>query len=316
MMITYHCFHIANYDQSFDININRYLGYVSGSFPFMAGYFVSAYYFESFKEQSILIFKRLFIRGIKLILIYITLNLIFIYVVNNHIDLNVTTKSDTPIISILVGDPPRVIYDILYSIGIILIFGATLSVIHEKIISRSNQYTLVILMSLLSIMLYINGSILIASGIMGIIAGISPIRKHLEKIYSNGYIIIISYLFGLLAAILIDHIRQEMLIYLLCITTLFFSLKHSYTYLKLHIDKSNIIHLFSRYSLFIYLFHVPVLVLYSKMFLWTFPAIEPLLLFAILISLTAYSSILATQVIEIAHKNKNGLHTVYKSIFN
>ncbi|MCK5023905.1 MAG: hypothetical protein KAS04_07045 [Candidatus Aenigmarchaeota archaeon] len=278
----------------------------------MAGYFVSAHYF---KQPSKLICQRLFTRGAKLILIYIILNLIFIYIVNKNIDLGIITRSDNPIKNILIGDPSRVIYDILYSIGIVLTIGAALSVIHIRVSSKHQRYTLTVLASALLIILF-NKSVLILSGITGIIVGLPYTRNFLNKIYNNKTTVIASYLLGLLLAIFIDNIKEEAIIYILGIIMLFFSLKHTYKYLKEYIDKSEIIRLLSRHSLFIYLFHVPLLIITTKLFLKNVPTIDPSFLFIILLLLISYSSIIVTQRIEIANKHKNVFNTVYKSIFN
>jgi len=316
MMVIYHCLISANYDHSFQIDINRYLAYVSGSFPFMTGYFISAHYFESLKNRQGSMCTRLLFRGMKLILIYIILNIIFIYAVNDFIDINVITKSDNPIISILTGNPTKVIYDVLYSIGVILIFGAFLSAIQFRISSQTNKYTLAILVCLISTIIYLDESILIASGVMGIITGLSPIRDYLDRIYHKKMIVIASYLFGLIAVILLSSVKKELIIYIAGVTTLFFSLKHSYKYIKTYVDKSELIDLLSKYSLFIYLFHVVILVITTKSLLKISPSIDPVLLFIILIALITYSSILITKRIEIEHANKTRISKIYRSIFN
>ena len=255
-------------------------------------------------------------RGGKLILIYVCLNIIFIYVINNNIDLGVIKESSNPIISIIVGDPSKVIYDILYSIGVVLVLGAVLSLVHARISKKPNRYTLLILICLISIMIYTGKSILIACGVAGIIAGLSPVRDYLDKVYSNKSVVILSYSFGLLIAVLFTSTKKEMILYILCVTTLFFSLKCSYKYLKTYLDHNKLIALFSRYSLFIYLFHVLLLIPTAKFLLLMFPDIDPTAFFLILLSGITYISFVVTQKIDIANKNKSYFSSVYRAIFN
>lgn len=315
MMIIYHCFYNADYDHSFEIDINRFFVFVSGSFPFMAGYFVSAHYLENLDHQSKLTCSRLLIRGIKLLSIYIFLNLTFIFMIKNNLSLNIITDSMSPIKSILISVPSEVIYDILHSISIILILGSALSTIHIKTYPSSHKYTLTIALCVLSILIYFNSSVLIACGIMGIIIGLPMIRNLLDNIYRQKSIIISSYIFGLFAAIIFTNIKKEMIIYILCVTTLFFSIKHSYGYLKEHIDQHKIVSLFSRHSLFIYIFHVPFLIFTKAIILAFFPTVDALILLAALLILGIYSSLLITKTIETVGKQKY-FGAIYKIIFN
>lgn len=313
MMITYHCFYKANYDNSIQLDINRYLSFVSGSFPFMAGYFVSAHYFESLTKSTS---WRLSSRGLKLLLIYVTLNLIFMFLINKNINLQVITESNNPLVSILIADPPKVIYDILYSIGVVLIIGAVLSFIHKKIGTYSYIYIPTIIVCILIMLINTNISVLIICGVMGILVGYGAIREQFEKAYEKQAIVIASYLFGLSVSIYSAQVRKELLLYMLCVTTLFFSLKHSYKYINKYIYKSNLVGLFSKYSLFIYLFHVPLLVITSTLFLNAFPAIDPIFLFIILLSLITYASMIAAKILETTKRKNNHLDAIYKMIFN
>ena len=268
MMILYHCFVQAQAATSeAAIDINRYLILVSGSFPFLAGFLISNHYFiEIFSGHKDT--KRLAVRGFKLLSLYFFINIFLLAFAPILLPDGVVAPSNNIIDSILFVRPSEVVYDILAPLGLILIIGSLLGLLYTNNVLR-NAAQIQIICIVAAVAFAVDGTHpYIACGILGIGIGFSrsdlAIDSYLAKSPPLGLPLVI---FGLGLATLSEIPRSTGIFYLTAVACLFYALRsvggRHFHPRATHIQ--NEINMFSQYSLLIYLVHVPVLVILTKL---------------------------------------------------
>lgn len=275
MMILYHCFVQAQAATSeAAIDINRYLVLVSGSFPFLAGFLISNHYFiEIFSGHKNT--KRLAVRGLKLLSLYFFINIFLLEFAPMLLPAGVVVASNSIIDSILFVRPAEVVYDILAPLGLILIIGSLLGLLHTKKVLRSAEQIQIICI-VAAVAFAVEGTHpYIACGLLGIGIGFSRSDLVIDSYLARfPFLALPLVIFGLGLAVLSEAPRTAGVFYLTAVACLFYALRsvggrHFYPRAT-HIQ--NEINMFSRYSLLIYLVHVPVLVVLTKLVM---PIIPP-----------------------------------------
>ena len=282
MMITYHCFsNVYSRSPSFMPDINLYLVLVSGSFPFLAGFLIGNYYLNKVTAVSNETSIRLATRGLRLLLIYILANILVLYTLKDIISQPLFAKTTHPLMSILSVNPSYVVFDILVPLGAILIIGAVLVTLANN--ASSNNlilYTLVV--GLCGIILAIDARHpYMACGLTGITLGHQRLEKMIIPIY-NKYraAIVLSFVYGLLLSILCEAPRDMGIFYVVGVVLLFYSIRGFA--LAVNITNGIIakeLSFYSRYSLLIYLTHVPLLLFIVNQKVIPLTGAPPMLLF-------------------------------------
>lgn len=261
MMVVYHCFYNAEIVSGFSrFNINSFLGFVSGGFPWLSGYLIGNRYFHSERLDSSL---KLLFRAFKMLGIYFIANLAALPIlhdtgygalIGNNIEFIRLIKV------ILSGNPKSVIYDILIALGMVPFICAVI-LFAIKAMRPSYKMKLQIVISSL-IIVYSNGLLYLACGLFGVMFGLRDANavsaKNKRWVLSALVLFALSYC--LLIANYFDDPRKAGVFYAIGVSLLFYGVKGFFTiYSKLMNLDCRYFVLYARHSLFIYLFHVPVL---------------------------------------------------------
>lgn len=319
MMIVYHCFTQANkLDPGFVLDINRYLILVSGSFPFLAGFLIGYHYLRQSFTGAIDTASRLFIRGSRLLLLYLVSNVVIIYVLSKLKIEGVINSSDDHLMSIFTVNSSEVIYDILVPLGLILMTGALLVYIASKNTGMKYQKLYYIFPAVIGLVLAFDGRHpYMACGLLGIALGNNLIDGVIVSVYSRyRAIVYVSLLYGLSLAIVYDDLRYSGAFYLVGVITLFYAVR---SFKQAGLSQVSIIAnelvLYSRYSLFIYLVHVPLIIIIVTQSIVPIDMFPSVFVFTVLLLIVFISMSFLIRLVDRLYVTSNNFKKLYNFVF-
>lgn len=319
MMIVYHCFTQANkLDPGFIPDINKYLLLVSGSFPFLAGFLVGHHYLKQSFAGASDTASRLFIRGSRLLLIYLVSNIAIVYVLTELSIQGVVSKSDNHLASIFSVNPVEVIYDILVPLGLTLMAGAMLVYSASKIGRGKYQNLHYFIPAAIGLAMAIDGEHpYMACGLIGIAVGNNSLDELIVSTYRRyRTLVYVSLLYGLALAIYSEDPRFAGVLYLAGVMSLFYALR------SFNIDateQSKLIArervLYSKHSLLIYLVHVPLIVIIVTQTLVPVNMFSSEFLFAALLMIIFVSMSLLIRLVDHLYTTSINFKKLYNFVF-
>lgn len=270
MMLVFHSFGQAQLVTTLDIdqnyNVNRWMGQVTGSFPFLIGFLLGFRYLVGDGSGDVPV-KGLITRGIKLIALFFAVNLLLI-IVQQVFDAFPVRLPDTPSIQkLILADPKFVAYDLLMPLGEIVLIGAVLlkvrAVYQNDLLMRCSLVVAAIIMAWLGnlTMLYL------ACGMMGLALGSwFSIPEVSRTLRDHWQISLLALLPGIILTITEENGPDNGLLYLISVSGLFFAFHNLGRFALLRTDRlfSRITNRFARGSLMIYLVHIPILPFLAK----------------------------------------------------
>ena len=271
MMLVYHSFGQAQLVTTLDINpnynVNRWMGQVTGSFPFLIGFLLGFRYLVDDGSGSVPI-RGLVTRGIKLIGLFFLANLLLILVRQTFDDFPIRLPETPDIASLILADSEVVAYDLLMPLGEIVLIGAVL--LKFRAVYQNNlllmRCSLVVAAMIMAwsanlTMLYL------ACGMMGLVLGSwfsnSENSRELREQWQFGLLALLP---GIILTITEENGPDNGLLYLISVSGLFFAFHNLGRFALLRTDGSfsRITKRFARGSLMIYLVHIPILPFLAK----------------------------------------------------
>lgn len=271
MMLVYHSFGQAQLITTLDIdpnyNVNRWMGQVTGSFPFLIGLLLGFRYLVDDGSRSVPIWG-LITRGIKLIGLFFLANLLLILVKQTFDDFPIRLPGTPDISSLILADSELVVYDLLMPLGEIVLLGAVLLKLrgvyqNNLLLMRCSLVVAAMIMAWSAnlTMLYL------ACGIMGLALGSwfsNP--ENARKLRELWQFSLLALLPGIILTISEENGPDNGLLYLISVSGLFFAYHNLGRFALLRTDGlfSRITNRFARGSLMIYLVHIPILPFLAK----------------------------------------------------
>lgn len=282
MMVVYHCFQVSQSlaDEEM-VNINRYLGLVSGSFPFLAGFLISHHYLKKLRAGDYSLGIKLIGRGARLLAIYAVINAAILFWLQHISDNWPFPKSENPWLSIIYVNPTYVAYDILAPLGLIMVIGGACATLY----ARTGQASAASLQTLFGIggttLAILTEHPYLASGLAGMTLGVATIDAVITRAFTNRILLIGAALYGPVFAIAFASPRNHETLYVLGVITLFYLIRGCAAFMKLRSSELHYeIRLYGSYSLLIYIAHVPVLVFLSYNMQYLMTALPGTVIFA------------------------------------
>ena len=313
MMIVYHCvFNAAKITGGDFLELNKYLILVSGSFPFLAGYMVSHHYFELAREGRDRISVALLVRGVRLLVIYVLMNVLFLGYLVDVFPGGIVTVGGDVMANIVAVDPQKVIYDILVPLGEIMIIGALVLLVKDYLRGLSVVWLLV---GVFTLTFYYIDLPYLACGVAGVIAGVKGVDTLLREKFSSNISVILALAFGVALAVYASSPRSTGLFYIAGVIFLFYAIVSlSGKAGKFGAWFENERKLYAAYSLVIYLVHVPLLVVVTVVLGSNSSIKSPYGIMLILLSTVLLSMSFLTRMLQLARSKSVGLNKVYKTI--
>jgi peptidoglycan/LPS O-acetylase OafA/YrhL len=207
-------YHWLNYFIGTEGQYYRYLRFLTPSFIFITGFMISHIYLSKYTSTDVRLSKRLFVRALKLIAIFVVLNVARIFIAPALSGANLTKSQFSPgdIVTIFVSG------NISSSGGKLLSFYILLPISYLLMLSavlilplRVNRYTfhfVCALMLLLSLILGWTGMKsqnleLVTIGMLGVVVGFRPIEE-INKLIRYPFTLCIVYLLYLGAITVLD----------------------------------------------------------------------------------------------------------------
>lgn len=192
-MIAYHTLNYFRYD----VRLLRHLHFLPPSFIFIAGFLITHVYQKRTRSGESQIYQRLIVRGLKVLGLFVTINLfvhtMFTTSYNRNLGLDVFTENiDTVFVT---GDQRSAVFGVLLPISYLLLFsGLVLRV------TRTTRFILPIIAGgvyALCFLLANYGQLtfnldLLSMGLLGMVAGLVP-RDWLDQLSSHFVPIITTY---------------------------------------------------------------------------------------------------------------------------
>jgi len=238
----------------------RYLRFLPPSFIFITGFLVSNVYLAKYQLSDPRLPKRLLVRGLKILGVFVSLNLLISLLFRGLQNLNADDLIAVFVTGniVIAGIGKAASFQILVPIGYLLLLSALLLIICR--VYSSTFYLACIVFFLGSFVLDFEGmssnnAELIAIGLLGLILGYTPIEK-IDSLSKYGYLIVIAY-FCYLAAITASEPG-----YALQIIGVILSVAMIYTAGRASLDPSIVrrqILLLGRYPLFGYIAQIAIL---------------------------------------------------------
>jgi peptidoglycan/LPS O-acetylase OafA/YrhL len=315
MMVAYHCYEsVRLLSQDGMININYYLGLVSGSFPFLAGFLVSYHYLHIIRPGSYSISARLLGRGIRLLAIYLLINVVLAFWIYDFLGNPSIPVSPHPWLSILNAESNYVAYDILVPIGFVLIIGSACALLQARIGNRLKMPIQVLIGIGIAITIA-TGHPGLASGLTGIVLGFRSTDTFMMRIFRLPLVWLGAALYGLIFAIM--YSKAHIGLYVIGVITLFYVARIGATMLPLHRPLvAREMGLFGKYSLLIYLFHVPIVVALSHTFLASFSHVPDIVRFLALLAIILGLSRIFVGLVDSLRKQYPTVNFTYRALFD
>ena len=270
MMLVFHSFGQAQLVTTLDIdqnyNVNRWMGQVTGSFPFLIGFLLGFRYLVGDGSGGVPV-RPLISRALKLIALFFVLNILLILVDQAFDDFPIPLPGTPDLQSLILADPGLVAYDLLMPLGEIVLIGAVLlkvrTVYQNDRFMRCSLAVAAIIMALFG-----NLTVLyLACGMMGLGLGSWFANPDNSIILRDRWqISLLGLLPGIILAITEKNGPDNGLLYLISISGLFFAFHNLGRFALWRKDGwfSRVTNRFARGSLMIYLVHIPILPFLAK----------------------------------------------------
>ena len=175
--------------------------FVSGSFIFVVGFIISNIYIKKYNIYESKIYRRLFSRGLNLLLIFTVLNIAMTFVLSHSYDgreLNISTLINNIVPIYVVGIKEIISFDILLPIAYVLLAMSLLLFVSRGRFRLVAIITAIVLFVYCSIV-YFNKSIYynfgaLTIGFFGVAFGFMRIESIRNKLMKYIYVVIILYL--------------------------------------------------------------------------------------------------------------------------
>ncbi len=316
MMIFYHCYEIAfRSGAATTFNANLYLGLVTGSFPWLAGFLVSYHYLKQDKSLAAKTSGRLFSRGLRLLIIYASANLLVLVYFPEILPPGFMLSGERPLTIIISTDPDYVAYDILVSLGLVMILGSMAVRIYGWYGNKALIPLQFVLGCIAPLVLVLSDHLLLACGLAGFYFGFAATDTLFSAIYRRSVIVVISLAYGLALASMTNP-KMTGLGYVVAVFMLFYSVREigrrwrcGEKWLAREID------LYAQYSLFIYLTHVALLLLPRHLLPQMSQELPVSLLFFILLAAVLLTMSILTRVVESAQRASPLANRLYRTVF-
>lgn len=259
MMVLYHCFMNAELVTTrVQPDINVYLGLVSGSYPFLTGYMVSFHYLDALRGGQA---GRLLERGLKLLGIYTLSNLLILAVVADWIPGGVSVTTGDLWRSLITANVPEFLYDILVSLGQILVMGSAVVWLWTRNVIRSPKRLQLLCVGATLILIVLGVHIYLLCGLVGLILGFRSTDAAIDGQFGKSHGLVLGAVL-LLGAFAFRQEARHGYHYLPAVVVLFYLLRSwgGRRAAKLPQTLSRGLQRVSEYSLPIYLVHVPLLI--------------------------------------------------------
>ena len=270
MMLFYHSFSNAQVASTLEVdpnfNINRWMGLVTGSFPYLMGFLIGFRYLGDVTKGFIEI-QRLVVRASKLIIFFLAVNILLMILGPSLDKLTIPLPNTPDFQDILLANSSSVAYDLLMPLGEVALIGAV--VVFARMHIRSDLFLLSIL-TIVAIILAQSGSVLLlylACGIIGLTLGSVSGRPVVSQVLKRYWVIgLLGFVPGVILAISQTYGPDNALLYLASVAGLFFGFYNLGRFAVLRSDgtTSRIVKLFARSSLMIYIVHIPILKVLTK----------------------------------------------------
>ncbi len=270
MMVLFHSFGQAQLATSLDINqatnINRWMGLVSGSFPFLSGFLVSFRYFRVLQPTNKEI-QGLISRGGKLLGLYLAINLSLIVFAWLFDEVPILVADPPSFTKLITAEHESMSYELLFPLGVIVLVGAGLLI--SRRYYRNDNFLRAALAAEAVFLAWSEELILVyvACGLAGLLLGAEFARPQvaafLKRHWGAGLLALIP---GVVLAVL-EHSGPDFgLLYLLAVSGLFFAYHNLGRFSLFAKDGrvSRITMLLARGSLVIYIVHIPQLQVLGK----------------------------------------------------
>lgn len=247
-------YHVISYFTNAGYSGTQYVRFVTGAFIMTSGYIVSVFYRDKFSLDKNNTCVRLFVRGIKLLLIFTVLNLLvnmFNIQSHKHVTYNLGLFIDNLHSIYVSGKSSLAIFQILVPIAYLLIISPVLLVYYEhKSIMIFFILCLLLCYSFFDLNLFNLYGLII--GMAGFAAGATNINLNSYSIKFQSVIIIIF----LIMMTLMKYFDRSIISYCIAIIII---MKLSYDFSK-NIKQESILHrlmvLLGQYALLGYLLHI------------------------------------------------------------
>jgi hypothetical protein len=270
MMLVFHSFGQAQLATSMDIdqnvNINRWMGQVSGSFPFLIGFLLGFRYLVSGGSGYEQV-RGLVTRGIKLISLFFVVNILLILVQQIFDGFPVRLPETHSIQSLLLADPESVAFDLLMPLGEIILIGAAMLMVRTV---YQNNLMMQCSLGLAAVIMAWLGNIsmlYLACGMTGMALGSWFARPENSRLLRERWqISLLALSPGIILTMTEVNGPDNGLLYLISVSGLFFAFHNLGRFALFRMDAlfSRITNRFARGSLLIYLVHIPILPFLGK----------------------------------------------------
>lgn len=260
-------YHTLNYFPPAPGRLFAYLSFVTWGFIFYSGFMCGTIYFKRFTLNKKSVYKRLIIRGLKLILLFIVVNiLIYVFIKSNveYAYLNSRTVYDKFVFIFFVGGDHLTDFHVLLPIAYTLLVSAPLFSLHK--FRYPVFFILIAVLILLSFIDVTTHNInCVLTGILGVFAGLlfNELRPRLYSmpIRCLGLVVLMLYLFFVIPY----EPRSYLIGFVVYIIIVLYNLHSlamlpaSFNALTYSIDKLG------QYSLFLYLAQIAILQILKRM---------------------------------------------------
>ena len=257
-------YHWLNYFVAPQGDFYRYIRFVSPSFIFITGFLISNVYFSKYKMTNPQLPKRLALRGLKILGIFVALNLAIALLFSRSYDGQITFLSSEALRAVfvagnteMVGSGKAAAFYILVPIGYLLLLSAGLTVgaRHFRYIFHVACIAGLAGVFVLWRNFEHSGNLeMITIGLLGVVAGDRPLQV-IKKIASHRFIFLIAYVCYVAAIIAFNVVYPLLIVGVFLSLMFFFMLGELF---KTGAVSDHIV-LLGKYSLFAYVSQIAIL---------------------------------------------------------
>jgi len=312
-------FHWLNYFYGVYGEIYTYLRFLTPSFIFITGFLISHVHFAKYGTGSVRLSKRLFVRGLKLVLLFIALNLLISPLQHSSFLLDLSSKQVTltNLYAVFLAgtsgtETPKIAsFTILVPIGYLLMLSSVLS---NACKSFRYVFHVACILALLGMVVLdfhqmeSSNLELITVGLAGVVLGYCP-KRRIEQLVDRSWLLVLAYC-AYLAAITMWKVSYYIQMAGACLTTvLIYTIGVRTAWMtRLHSE----IDLLGRYSLFGYIAQIAILQGLSLV-LRRFHG--GLLLLAGSFVLGLALTLIAVEAMDRGRSRSKAIDTAYKAVF-
>ena len=265
MMLVFHCFGqsqiITTKEIDQDFNVNRWMGLVAGSFPFLVGFLIGFRYMGD-ESYGFRLIRGLTVRSSKIIGLFFAVNIVLV-IIGLAVDEFPVPLPNTPNMqNLLLADSSYVAYDLLMPLGETILIGAGILLARMY---YKNDLILQCALIIAAVILAWSGNLVplyLACGMVGIALGslfARPVIKNALQRYWG--ICLMGFVPGIFLSATEMNGPDNSLLYLASVVGLFFAFHNLGRFgpFRSQGPTSRITNIFARGSLMIYVVHIPVL---------------------------------------------------------